>query len=161
MPNAGLPQRLEGRFIYAASAEYFGTVTPRLLAAGARIVGGCCGTTPEHIAAMRAVLDATEAPAARTTEGLATTAAPASIDTDRARTHFAHGSRASRSDRRRRAAPDAPSPSCSTPAASSSRSRSTRRGASGSSARSRPPGCSAMPASTSSTSPTRRWPGSG
>jgi 5,10-methylenetetrahydrofolate reductase len=72
MPNAGLPQRLEGRFIYAASAEYFGTVTPRLLAAGARIVGGCCGTTPEHIAAMRAVLDATPA--------------PASIETDRART---------------------------------------------------------------------------
>ncbi len=57
MPNAGLSQRLEGRFIYAASAEYFGTVTPRLLAAGARIVGGCCGTTPEHIAAMRAALD--------------------------------------------------------------------------------------------------------
>ncbi len=57
MPNAGLPQRLEGRFVYAASAEYFGTVTPRLLAAGAGIVGGCCGTTPEHIAAMRAALD--------------------------------------------------------------------------------------------------------
>ena len=64
MPNAGLPQRLEGRFIYAASAEYFGTVTPRLLEAGARIVGGCCGTTPEHIAAMRAAIDATEATAA-------------------------------------------------------------------------------------------------
>src|SRR6185312_14035312 len=61
MPNAGLPQRMEGRFIYAASAEYFGTVTPRLLAAGARIVGGCCGTTPDHIAAMRAALDVAEA----------------------------------------------------------------------------------------------------
>ena len=58
MPNAGLSQRLEGRFVYAASAEYFGTVTPRLLAAGARIVGGCCGTTPDHIAEMRAALDA-------------------------------------------------------------------------------------------------------
>ncbi|MBA2373760.1 MAG: homocysteine S-methyltransferase family protein, partial [Chloroflexi bacterium] len=57
MPNAGLSQRLEGRFVYAASAEYFGTVTPRMLAAGARIVGGCCGTTPDHIAAMRAELD--------------------------------------------------------------------------------------------------------
>ena len=69
MPNAGLSQRLEGRFIYAASAEYFAAVTPRMLAAGARIVGGCCGTTPEHIVAMRAVLDApeaTEAPAAPT-----------------------------------------------------------------------------------------------
>ncbi len=58
MPNAGLPQRLDGRFVYAASPAYFGTVTPRFLAAGAGIVGGCCGTTPEHIAAMRSALDA-------------------------------------------------------------------------------------------------------
>ena len=70
MPNAGLSQRLEGRFVYAASPAYFGTVTPRFIAAGARIVGGCCGTTPEHIAAMRAALDVAapasgvEAPAA-------------------------------------------------------------------------------------------------
>ena len=77
MPNAGLPQRLEGRFIYAAGAGYFAQVTPRMVEAGARIVGGCCGTTPEHIAAMRAVLDATPASAstepdrARTTTSLA------------------------------------------------------------------------------------------
>ena len=58
MPNAGLSQRLEGRFVYAASPAYFGAVTPRLLAAGARIIGGCCGTTPEHIATMRTALDA-------------------------------------------------------------------------------------------------------
>ena len=58
MPNAGLPQRLEGRFIYAAGADYFAQVTPRMVEAGARIVGGCCGTTPEHIAQMRAALDA-------------------------------------------------------------------------------------------------------
>ncbi len=57
MPNAGLSQRLEGRFVFAASPEYFGTMTPRMLAAGARILGGCCGTTPEHIAAMRVALD--------------------------------------------------------------------------------------------------------
>jgi len=57
MPNAGLPQRLEGRFLYAAGAEYFAQVTPRMVDAGARVVGGCCGTTPEHIAAMRAALD--------------------------------------------------------------------------------------------------------
>jgi homocysteine S-methyltransferase len=62
MPNAGLPQRLEGRFLYAAEADYFARVTPRMLAAGARIVGGCCGTTPDHIAAMRAVLDAAIVP---------------------------------------------------------------------------------------------------
>ena len=58
MPNAGLPQRLEGRFVYAAGADYFAAMTPAMLAAGARIVGGCCGTTPAHVAAMRAVLDA-------------------------------------------------------------------------------------------------------
>jgi homocysteine S-methyltransferase len=69
MPNAGLPQRLEGRFRYAAGADYFAQVTPRMLAAGARIVGGCCGSTPEHIAAMRAALAAaasTHAPARAT-----------------------------------------------------------------------------------------------
>jgi homocysteine S-methyltransferase len=69
MPNAGLSQRLEGRFIYAASAEYFATVTPRMLAAGARIVGGCCGTTPDHIADMRAALDALDVTDARGTTG--------------------------------------------------------------------------------------------
>jgi homocysteine S-methyltransferase len=53
-----LPQRLEGRFVYSAGAEYFGQVTSRMVDAGAHIVGGCCGTTPEHIAAMRAALDA-------------------------------------------------------------------------------------------------------
>jgi homocysteine S-methyltransferase len=58
MPNAGLPQRLDGRFIYAASPEYLGEMVPRFVAAGAAIVGGCCGTTPEHTAAMRAAIDA-------------------------------------------------------------------------------------------------------
>jgi homocysteine S-methyltransferase len=58
MPNAGLSQRLEGRFVYAASPDYFGAVTGSMLEAGARILGGCCGTSPEHIAAMRVALDA-------------------------------------------------------------------------------------------------------
>jgi len=61
MPNAGLSQRLEGRFVYAAAASYFEDVTPRLVGAGARIVGGCCGTTPDHIAAMRVAIDAISA----------------------------------------------------------------------------------------------------
>ena len=76
MPNAGLSQRLDGRFVYAASADYFGTVTPRLIAAGARIVGGCCGTTPDHIVAMRAALDALDA--AGSQHALARAAAPTS-----------------------------------------------------------------------------------
>ena len=57
VPNAGLPQRLEGQFIYAAGAAYFGQAVPRFLDAGARIVGGCCGTTPKHIRQMRQALD--------------------------------------------------------------------------------------------------------
>jgi methionine synthase / methylenetetrahydrofolate reductase(NADPH) len=56
MPNAGLPQRFAGRFVYAAGADYFAEMTPDMLGAGARIVGGCCGTTPAHIAAMGEVL---------------------------------------------------------------------------------------------------------
>jgi homocysteine S-methyltransferase len=63
MPNAGLSQRLEGRFVFAASPAYFGAMTGRMLDAGARILGGCCGTSPEHIAAMRAAIDAVDRPA--------------------------------------------------------------------------------------------------
>lgn len=58
VPNAGLPQRIEGRFVYAAEPEYFGRMVGRMTAAGATLVGGCCGTTPEHIAAMRRAIDA-------------------------------------------------------------------------------------------------------
>ena len=57
MPNAGLPSRVEGQFVYAAGPAYFAEAVPRFLAAGARLVGGCCGTTPEHVAAMRQALD--------------------------------------------------------------------------------------------------------
>ena len=58
LPNAGLPQRIEGQFVYAAGPDYFGRMVGDMLDAGAAIVGGCCGTTPEHIAAMRAAIDA-------------------------------------------------------------------------------------------------------
>jgi methionine synthase I (cobalamin-dependent)/5,10-methylenetetrahydrofolate reductase len=61
LPNAGLPQRIEGQFVYAAGPPYFGQMVGKFLSAGARIVGGCCGTTPEHVAAMRAALDAVTA----------------------------------------------------------------------------------------------------
>jgi homocysteine S-methyltransferase len=58
MPNAGLPQRIQGQFVYAAGPEYFGGAVTRFVGANARIIGGCCGTTPEHTAHMRAALDA-------------------------------------------------------------------------------------------------------
>jgi methionine synthase I (cobalamin-dependent)/5,10-methylenetetrahydrofolate reductase len=57
VPNAGLPQRVEGQFVYAAEPAYFGDAVERFLQSGARIVGGCCGTTPEHIAHMRLAID--------------------------------------------------------------------------------------------------------
>jgi homocysteine S-methyltransferase len=83
MPNAGLPQRIEGQFVYAASPAYLGGIVPRFRAAGAAIVGGCCGTTPEHIAAMRGVLDGL-ADADRTAPPNADTGArPAAIVTER------------------------------------------------------------------------------
>ena len=57
MPNAGFPEVTGGRIMYPASAEYFGDCAVALVEAGARIIGGCCGTAPVHIAAMRAALD--------------------------------------------------------------------------------------------------------
>ena len=53
-PNAGLPREVGDRKIYMASAEYMGNYAKRIAEAGARFVGGCCGTTPEHIKAMAA-----------------------------------------------------------------------------------------------------------
>ena len=57
MPNAGWPEQVGGRIMYPAHPEYFGEYTLAFCEAGARLVGGCCGTTPRHIAAMRLALD--------------------------------------------------------------------------------------------------------
>jgi methionine synthase / methylenetetrahydrofolate reductase(NADPH) len=56
-PNAGLPSRIGERLIYLSSPAYMADYAGRMVDAGARLVGGCCGTTPQHIAAMREVLD--------------------------------------------------------------------------------------------------------
>ena len=53
LPNAGHPTKVEGRNIYLSSPEYLAQYARRMLWAGVRIVGGCCGTTPEHIRAIR------------------------------------------------------------------------------------------------------------
>jgi homocysteine S-methyltransferase len=89
MPNAGLPSRVQGQFVYAAGPAYFAEAVPRFLDGGARIIGGCCGTTPAHIAAMRQWLDRTVA----RQEGTAAATAAASptqsiqtVQTGRART---------------------------------------------------------------------------
>lgn len=57
-PNAGWPEHVGGRVMYAAAPEYFRDYVLEFASAGANIIGGCCGTTPEHIAAMRKSLDA-------------------------------------------------------------------------------------------------------
>jgi methionine synthase / methylenetetrahydrofolate reductase(NADPH) len=61
MPNAGLPRLVEGRHIYLTSPEYMGSFARKFVRAGASWVGGCCGTTPAHIKAMRSSLRAMEA----------------------------------------------------------------------------------------------------
>ncbi len=53
MPNAGIPQNVEGRKIYLSSSEYLAEYTKRFIQSGAKVVGGCCGTQPVHIKAMR------------------------------------------------------------------------------------------------------------
>lgn len=58
MPNAGFPERVEGRLSYPSSPEYFARYAPRFVEAGASLVGGCCGTTPMHVRALRTALDA-------------------------------------------------------------------------------------------------------
>ena len=55
-PNAGLPKRVGSRFIYMSTPEYFAAYTQRFLHAGVCLLGGCCGTTPRHIAAMSKAL---------------------------------------------------------------------------------------------------------
>jgi homocysteine S-methyltransferase len=57
MPNAGWPERVGGRIMYPAGPEYFGEYALAFWQAGASLVGGCCGTTPQHIAAMRRAID--------------------------------------------------------------------------------------------------------
>ena len=56
-PNAGLPRYYDGRFFYVSSPEYFADYCRKLLNLGVSLIGGCCGTTPEHIRAMRQVFD--------------------------------------------------------------------------------------------------------
>ena len=51
-PNSGFPEYLDGRYIYRTTPEYFADRAEELIAAGASLVGGCCGTTPEHIKVM-------------------------------------------------------------------------------------------------------------
>src|SRR6202035_1610617 len=48
-PNAGLPRRVDERMVYVSTPEYFGVYARRMVRVGVRLVGGCCGTTPDHV----------------------------------------------------------------------------------------------------------------
>jgi homocysteine S-methyltransferase len=63
MPNAGYPTLIGGRHHYAATPAYFADSARRLLTGGAKLIGGCCGTGPEHIAAMRTIVADFSSPA--------------------------------------------------------------------------------------------------
>jgi 5-methyltetrahydrofolate--homocysteine methyltransferase len=55
--NAGLPQTINGMVIYSESPDFTATAASELMPLGVAVIGGCCGTTPEHIAAIRAMVD--------------------------------------------------------------------------------------------------------
>ena len=61
MPNAGMPRSVDGRNIYLTSPEYLASFAKKFVKAGAMFLGGCCGTTPNHIRAVRSALRALEA----------------------------------------------------------------------------------------------------
>ncbi len=56
MPNAGIPRSVEGRMLYLTSPAYMSRYAKRFAKLGARVIGGCCGVTPEHVRAMREAL---------------------------------------------------------------------------------------------------------
>ncbi len=61
MPNAGMPRAVDGRNIYLCSPEYMAGFARKFLKAGVQFIGGCCGTTPNHIRAMKSSLRAQQA----------------------------------------------------------------------------------------------------
>jgi len=74
-PNAGIPRSVEGRNIYLCSPEYMASYARKFVAAGVRLVGGCCGSTPEHIRVMKTALRASEARSKVTTASASGTVA--------------------------------------------------------------------------------------
>jgi methionine synthase I (cobalamin-dependent)/5,10-methylenetetrahydrofolate reductase len=63
-PNAGMPRSIEGRNIYLCSPEYMASYAKKFVKAGVQFVGGCCGTTPDHIRSMHSALRTSDAKAA-------------------------------------------------------------------------------------------------
>lgn len=66
-PNAGIPRNIEGRNIYLCSPEYMASYARKFIAAGVQLVGGCCGTTPDHIRAMAGAMRSLDAKSVHST----------------------------------------------------------------------------------------------
>ncbi|MGH9587306.1 MAG: bifunctional homocysteine S-methyltransferase/methylenetetrahydrofolate reductase [Acidobacteriaceae bacterium] len=83
MPNAGTPRAVDGRNIYLCSPEYMASFARKFLKAGAQFIGGCCGTTPNHIRAIKSAIRAVEAQktakAVSTREAIVTETPPAPL----------------------------------------------------------------------------------
>ena len=76
-PNAGLPRDVQGRQFYMCSPEYMSKFAKRFIKAGAKFVGGCCGTTPKHI---KLISDAVRAISPRAAKSQSTTTVPAQVN---------------------------------------------------------------------------------
>jgi homocysteine S-methyltransferase len=80
MPNAGVPREVEGRNIYLCSPEYMASFARKFVRAGVQFVGGCCGTTPDHIRAMRSSFRALDAKREKVAHTVVTGAPAAAIE---------------------------------------------------------------------------------
>ncbi len=69
MPNAGMPRAVDGRNIYLCSPEYMASFARKYVKAGVQFIGGCCGTTPNHIRAMKSAMRAIDAQTASVPTG--------------------------------------------------------------------------------------------
>ncbi|MBJ8190952.1 homocysteine S-methyltransferase family protein, partial [Bacillus cereus] len=69
-PNAGLADYVDGHYVYGASPEYFGECAKSFVDLGTRLLGGCCGTTPDHIAAISKALNRLQPPPLASKEAL-------------------------------------------------------------------------------------------
>lgn len=78
-PNAGIPRSVDGRNIYLCSPEYMASYARKFVAAGVRVVGGCCGTTPDHIRKMKGALRVGEARGKSAAARVTASQAPAAV----------------------------------------------------------------------------------
>lgn len=79
-PNAGLPDMIQGRSIYLCSPEYMAGYARRFIDAGVQLIGGCCGTTPAHIQAIKAAVRSLRLPSTRVAVEVGSERQPASLE---------------------------------------------------------------------------------